>query len=255
MAEPSGVHQSIPELPSFLDLLPIDKERTFFSFTAHQWLPYIMSGLIIVFLVIFCHRVTRDLKKVPGSLQALLELIVEVLNDFVNSQMGRRGAAFVPLIGTLFIYIWVMNMIGQVPLLRSPTTDYNIPLALTLIVFFLTHYHGLKSNGPVGYFKHLLGEPRWMAPLMFPLHMMQELIARPLSLSVRLFGNLTGEHAILAIFVGFSPMLLGFIPIPVQLPMVLLDVLCATLQAAIFAILTCVYISSAIGSHENHEHE
>ncbi|MFN3467141.1 MAG: F0F1 ATP synthase subunit A, partial [Candidatus Brocadiales bacterium] len=96
----------------------------------------------------------------------------------------------------------------------------------------------------------MVGEPKWMAPLMFPLHIMQELISRPLSLSMRLFGNLTGEDTMLAIFVGFSPFLLGFIPIPLQFPMVLLDLLCATIQAAIFAILAGVYISGAIGSHE-----
>lgn len=253
MAESPGIHKNIPELPSFLDLLPLNKRHEIFGLTVHEWWPFIMSGLIIAFLIIFCYRATRDLKKVPGSLQAFLELIVEMLDAFVKSLMGHAGTAFVPFIGTLFIYIWVMNIIGQVPLLCSPTTNYNIPLALTLIVFFLTHYHGFKNNGPVGYFKHFLGEPRWMSPLMFPMHLMQELIARPLSLSIRLFGNLTGEHAILAIFVGFSPMLLGFIPIPVQFPMVLLDVLCATLQAAIFAILACVYISGAIGAHEKHE--
>ncbi|OHB90398.1 MAG: ATP synthase F0 subunit A [Planctomycetes bacterium RIFCSPHIGHO2_12_FULL_52_36] len=239
----------IKELPTFLDLF-LDMHRHFLGLTLHQWLPVMMSMLIIVSLVSFCHLYTRRLERVPGSVQALLELVVEFLDGLVKANMGKVGAAFVPFIGTLFIYIWVMNIIGQVPLFRSPTANYNTTLALTLFVFLLTHYYGLKHNGPLGYLKHLMGQPRWMAPLMFPLHLVQELISRPLSLSMRLFGNLTGEDTILTIFVGFSPFLLGFIPIPVQLPMVALDLLCATLQAAIFAILATVYISSAIGIEE-----
>ncbi|HHT9119336.1 MAG TPA: F0F1 ATP synthase subunit A [Candidatus Hypogeohydataceae bacterium YC41] len=239
----------VKELPIFLDFF-LDMHRRIFGLTLHQWVPVMMSGLIIVLLVFFCYRCTSNLKRIPGTFQALLELVVEFLDDLVKANMGKVGEAFVPLIGTLFIYIWIMNVIGQVPLFHSPTANYNTTLALTLIVFVLTHYHGLKSNGLIGYLKHLVGEPKWMAPLMFPLHLMQELISRPLSLSMRLFGNITGEDTMLAIFVGFSPFLLGFIPIPVQLPMVVLDLLCATIQAAIFAILATVYISGAIGLHE-----
>lgn len=239
----------IKELPIFLDFF-LDMHHHFLGLTLHQWVPVLMSTLIIVSLVAFCHRCTSNLQKVPGNLQAFLELVVELMEDLAKSNMGKVGEPFVPLIGSLFIYIWIMNMIGQIPLFHSPTANYNTTLALTLIVFFLTHYYGLKNNGPIGYLKHLIGEPKWMAPLIFPLHIIQELISRPLSLSMRLFGNLMGEDTILAIFVGFSPFLLGFIPIPVQLPMVALDILCATIQAAIFAILAAVYISGAIGVHE-----
>lgn len=240
----------IKELPTFLDFF-LDMHRHFLGLTLHQWVPVIMSILVIVSLVLLCHLYTRRLERVPGSVQALLELVVEFLDEVVKSNMGKKvGEAFVPLIGTLFIYIWVMNLMGQVPLFHSPTANYNTTLALTLIVFSLTHYHGLKSNGLLGYLKHLMGEPKWMAPLMFPLHLIQEIISRPLSLSMRLFGNLTGEDTILAIFVGFAPFLLGFIPLPIQLPMAALDLLLATLQAAVFAILATVYISSAIGLEE-----
>jgi len=160
----------IKELPTFLDLF-LDMHRHFLGLTLHQWLPVMMSMLIIVSLVSFCHLYTRRLERVPGSVQALLELVVEFLDGLVKANMGKVGAAFVPFIGTLFIYIWVMNIIGQVPLFRSPTANYNTTLALTLFVFLLTHYYGLKHNGPLGYLKHLMGQPRWMAPLMFPLHL------------------------------------------------------------------------------------
>lgn len=241
----------IKELPLFLDFF-VDMHHQVFGLTIHQWTPVLISTIIIVSLVAFCYRCTSNPQKIPGTMQAFLEVVVEFLDGLVIANMGKVGEAFVPLIGTFFIYIWIMNLIGQVPLFHSPTANYNTTLALTLIVFFLTHYHGLKSNGLIGYLKHLVGEPKWMAPLIFPLHLMQELISRPLSLSMRLFGNLLGEDTVLAIFVGFSPFLLGFIPVPIQLPMVALDLLLATLQAAIFSILATVYISGAIGSHEEH---
>ena len=140
-----------------------------------------------------------------------------------------------------------MNLIGQIPLFHSPTTSLNTTLALTLLVFFVTQYYGLKYNGPVNFLKHMMGEPKWMAPMQFPLHLLQEFFTRPLSLSMRLFGNLLGQHTVLAIFIGFSPLLLGFIPIPIQFPFVLLDLLLASLQAFIFAFLASFYIAGAIG--------
>ncbi len=242
----------VVELPTFLDLLGLDMDQTLLGLTLHQWMPVVMSGVAITFLVVFCYRVTSNLKKIPGSQQALLELTVEGLDDFVRDQMGKAGGPFVAFIGTLFIYIWVMNLMGQIPLFHSPTADYNTTLALTMIVFLLTHYYGLKHKGPIGYCKHFLGEPRWLAPMLLPIHLVQEFVARPLTLSLRLFGNLTGEHTILAIGIGFSPFLFGYIPIPLQIPASLLDLLLATLQAGIFAVLACFYIAGAMGALEEH---
>lgn len=243
--------EAVKELPTFLDFFALDMDQTYLGLSLHQWMPVIMSGVAITFLVLYCYRITSNLKKIPGLQQALLELLVESLDDFVKSQMGKVvGASFVAFIGTLFIYIWVMNIMGQIPLFHSPTADYNTTLALTLIVFLLTHYYGLKTNGPIGYFKHFLGEPKWLAPLLLPIHLVQEFLARPLTLSLRLFGNLTGQHTIMSIGIGFSPFIFGFIPIPVQLPASLLDVLLATLQAGIFAVLSCFYIAGAIGALE-----
>ena len=138
----------------------------------------------------------------PGRLQALLELIVEGLENFTKSQMGRVAERFAPFIGTFFIYIFTMNMMGQIPLFHSPTSNLNTTIALTLIVFFVTQYQGIKNNGIFGYLKHMVGKPIWLAPLTFPLHIMQEVLSRPLSLSMRLFGNIMGR-------IRLSPYLLG----------------------------------------------
>lgn len=250
MTETSQSH-GVVELPCFLELF-VGKDFTLFGLTEEQLVPVVISGIIIIFLSFLSILVTSRLEKIPGTMQALLELVVEGLDDFIESQMGHVGRAFLPFLGSLFIYILFMNLIGQIPLFHSPTANYNTTLALTLIVFLVTQYQGIKTRGPVGYIRHFVGDPLWMAPIFFPLHIIQEFLARPLSLSVRLFGNLMGEHTVLAIFIGFSPLLLGFIPIPIQLPIVLLDMLCATLQAIIFFLLACFYISSAMGVHDEH---
>ena len=179
---------------------------------------------------------------------------MERLENFTKSQMGRAAGPFIPFIGTLFIYIFAMNMLGQIPLFHSPTSNFNTTISLTLIVFFVTHYQGIKNNGVTGYLKHMAGKPIWLAPLVFPLHLMQELLSRPLSLSMRLFGNIMGEDTIIAIFIGLSPFLLGLIPVPMHLPMVFLALLGSTIQAMIFSLLASFYIAGAIGIHEEEHH-
>ena len=245
---------SSTELPSFVDLVPLEPHTLIFGLTKHELVPIIMSATVIIFLGLFSIIATMRLKKVPGGLQALLEIIVEGLENFTKSQLERAAGPFIPFIGTLFIYIFAMNMLGQIPLFHSPTSNFNTTIALTLIVFFVTHYQGVKNNGVFGYLKHMAGKPIWLAPLVFPLHLMQELLSRPLSLSMRLFGNIMGEDTIIAIFIGFSPFLLGFIPVPVHLPMVFLALLGSTIQAMIFSLLASFYIAGAIGIHDEEHH-
>lgn len=240
----------VKELPTFLDALGVNLDYEIWGLTLHQLVPVIMSVVIISFLVVISFLATRRLKRIPGKFQALFEILVEGLDGFVKDQIGPKGRAFMPLIGTFFLYILMMNLIGQVPLFHSPTNNINTTLSLALIVFFVTQYCGIKNYGFLGYMKHMMGKPIWMAPMMFPLHLMQEFFTRPLSLAMRLFGNIMGEDTVLAIFVGFSPFLLGFIPIPAQLPMVFLGLLASTLQAGIFALLACFYIAGALGVHD-----
>lgn len=249
----SGSENAI-ELPSFVDFVPIEQHCQFLGLAKHELVPIIMSAAIIIFLGLFSILATRRLQKVPGKLQSLLEIVVEGLENFVKSQMGHAAGPFIPFIGTLFIYIFVMNMLGQIPLFHSPTSNFNTTIALTLIVFFVTQYQGVKNNGIVGYLKHMAGKPIWLAPLVFPLHLMQEFLSRPLSLSMRLFGNIMGEDTVIAIFIGFSPFLLGFIPLPIHMPMVFLALLGSTIQAMIFSLLASFYIAGAIGIHDEEEH-
>ena len=249
----SGGSESTTELPSFIDFVPIEHYTQFLGLTRHELTPIIMSAIVIIFLGIFSIVATRRLKKVPGRLQALLEIIVELLGNFTKLQMGRVAERFVPFIGTFFIYIFIMNMMGQIPLFHSSTSNLNTTIALALMVFFVTQYQGIKNNGVIGYFKHMIGKPIWLAPLLFPLHLLQEFLTRPLSLSMRLFGNIMGEHTVIAILIGFSPFLFGLIPIPIHMPMVFLGLLASTIQAMIFSLLASFYIAGAIGVYEEEE--
>ncbi|NUO07091.1 MAG: F0F1 ATP synthase subunit A [Candidatus Brocadia sp.] len=248
-----GGSEGTTELPSFVDLVPINVHSQFLGLTKHEWVPIIMSATLIIFLGIFSIVATRRLKKMPGGLQSFLEIIVEGLEGFTRSQMGRVAERFVPFIGTFFIYIFAMNMMGQIPFFHSPTSNLNTTIALALIVFFVTQYQGIKNNGIFGYLRHMAGKPLWLAPLTFPLHIMQEVLSRPLSLSMRLFGNIMGEDTVIAIFIGFSPFLFGLIPVPIHLPMVFLALLGSTIQAMIFSLLASFYIAGAIGVHEEED--
>ncbi len=236
------------ELPSFMDLLGIDMHQHIWGLSLHQWLPVIMSVIAALFLCGISIYATRNPKKIPGGLQCFMEMIVETLDKFFRDIMGSATSVFLPFVGSLFLYILLMNMMGLIPLLHSSTNNLNTTLALAIIVFFSTHYVGFSRNGLIGYFKHFLGEPLWLAPLLFPMHIIGEL-ARPLSLSMRLFGNIMGEDTAIAILVGLA---VSLFYIPIHFPMLLLALLTSLIQAGIFAILASVYIAGAIGHHEEH---
>ena len=136
--------------------------------------------------------------------------------------LGHENARrFFPLLGTLFVYIFAMNLFGLLPLMDSPTSNLNITFALGLTVFVYVQYVGIRGLGIVGYVDHMLGSPRdvlgWMvAPLMFPIHLMGEL-AKPISLSCRLFGNIFGEDMLLVAFVSLGITTLSFLHLPIGL--------------------------------------
>ncbi|MEE8185514.1 MAG: F0F1 ATP synthase subunit A [Thermodesulfobacteriota bacterium] len=245
MAEPKG-GEAVYELPSFLNVLGVDMERHFLGLSLHEWLPIIMSLLVGIFLVVISLVATRNMKKFPHGLQAFMETIVEGLENFFGSVMGPVAPRYVPFLGTLFIYILTMNLWGLIPLMHSPTNKLNTTIALALCVFFHIHITGVKKYGVWGYAKHF-ADPWWLAPLMVPIHIVGEL-ARPLSLSLRLFGNLMGEDIAIAILVGLTPFILNVVPIPIHLIMVFLAILFSLIQAVVFVMLSAIYIGGAAGA-------
>jgi len=206
---------------------------------------------------------SRNPRMIPGGLQNGAEMLVEKLYEFVGGILGPRyGRRFFPLIGSLFVYIFAMNLFGLLPLMDSPTSNLNVTFALGLTVFLYVQYVGVRSLGIVGYLDHMLGNPRsvtgWvLAPLLLPIHILGEL-AKPISLSCRLFGNIFGEDMLLVGFATLGVGMLSFVNSPVGVPIHAiffpLALLTSGLQAFVFTVLTTIYILLML-PHEEHGHE
>ena len=227
----------------------------------HKWENVVFSLTGALILVAFSFLATRKKSLIPGPLQNALELAVESLENLVTGIIGPRGRTYLPFVGTLFFYILIQNFMGLVPGLKAPTSSLNTTVALAVCVFFYVQGVGIKENGVIGYIDHLMGSPRdpvgWiMVPLNFPLHVLEEFI-KPLSLSLRLFGNILGEDSVITAFVGLGILALSFIhsPIglPIQFPLLILSILLGTIQALVFSLLTTIYISLTL-PHAEHEH-
>jgi F-type H+-transporting ATPase subunit a len=229
----------------------------------HAWENVFFSLLVIIFMTIVAYTAYRKREKIPGPLQNLVEILVETFASFVEGILGREdGRRFVPFLGTLFFYILLMNFFGLIPLMKSPTSVFNTTIALAISVFIYVQYTGIRRLGIGGYLFHLAGEPRgvigWsLVVIMLPLHIVGE-FARPVSLGLRLFGNIMGEDTLLAVFLGLGVLVLRFIPVPVgiplHLPFIFLAILTSTIQALVFTLLSTIYISQVLPHHDEEEH-
>jgi F-type H+-transporting ATPase subunit a len=184
----------------------------------------------------------------PGPLQIVLEDGLNGLFSMLDDLVGPKGRRYLPLVGTLILLIWVSNVSGLVPGLMAPTSNLNVTLGCAITVFVYYHYQGIKEQGIGPYLKHFAappGAPIFIAPIMFPIEVISH-FSRVLSLSLRLFGNIFGEELVVLI-------LASIIPFIVPLPMMFLGLLTGTLQAAIFVILTMIYIGGAVASEHDHD--
>jgi F-type H+-transporting ATPase subunit a len=177
------------------------------------------------------------------NLRNFFEYMTESVYGMVEGAMGEKQAArFFPLIGALWFFILFSNLIGLIPGFIAPTDTMKTNLGLALLVFILTHVYGVKEHG-LAYFKHFLGPSLALAPLMLPIELISH-FARPLSLTIRLMGNMMADHKVVFSF-------FALVPILVPLPFMLLGLLVCLIQALVFCTLTMVYISMAI-EHEEH---
>ncbi|MBI3999361.1 MAG: F0F1 ATP synthase subunit A [Candidatus Omnitrophica bacterium] len=256
-----AAQEGLKELANFVTLLNAYWHDSPLVQFLHKWENVLFSLIAALFLITISFLSTRKKSLVPTPLQNVLELAVESLENLVTGIIGPKGRAYVPFIGTLFLYILTQNLMGLVPGLKAPTSSLNTTVALAVCVFFYVQGIGIKENGIVGYVDHLMGSPRdvtgWiMVPLNLPLHILEEFI-KPLSLSLRLFGNILGEDSMIAAFVGLGILSLSFIHSPVGLPLQLLFfplvILLGTIQALVFSLLTTIYISLML-PYEEHEH-
>ncbi len=170
------------------------------------------------------------------------EMIAESLYRLTESVIGHRDAArYFPMVGSLFVFILVSNLVGLIPAFLPPTDNFNTTLALGVFVFFYYNYAGFKAHG-VAYLKHFIGPVLWLSPLLLVIEVASH-IFRPLSLALRLRGNIMGDHIILGVFSGLVPYLLPVIFYG-------LGVFVAIIQAFVFCLMTMVYISLST-SHDH----
>jgi F-type H+-transporting ATPase subunit a len=229
------------------------------SHWGEQWLGLIIfAWLVILILGIVSFIVSRRLNKVPNRLQSALELIVEKLAELLDALIGHGGRKYLPLLGSLFLFITCLNLIGLIPGMMSPTSNWNCTIALSLTVIIYVQAVAINENGFWGYLKHLSGSPKglimWgLAPLMFPLHILGEMV-KPLSLSLRLFGNIYGEDTIILSIVGLVKSAGIFAPAPFVLLVIMfiLALFTSFLQAFIFTALSCIYIMISKAHTEEH---
>lgn len=209
--------------------------------------------VVIVFLMVIAYLATRGLRKEPqkyfvpaGKLtfRTVGEMIVEGILKLVKDNMGPRGPEFMMIIGTLALFIFMSNALGLIPGFYSPTETLNTTGACALTVFCLTHYYGVKEHG-IKYLKQFIGPIIWLAPLMIPVELIGHFV-RPVSLSIRLFGNIFGDHFVVAIMFSLVPFL-------VPLPMMILGLFVAIVQTLVFTLLSMAYFSMAIEEHAHEE--
>lgn len=198
---------------------------------------------IMLLLAILSFLATRNMKRIPSGIQNVMEYAVESIIKIVAGIMGEEKAKkYLPLLGSLFIFILISNYSGLIPGaghtpgLKAPTSNWSVTLALAIVVFMAVQYYGVKERG-LGYFKSFF-QP---IAVMFPLNIIEQL-TRPLSLSLRLFGNVYGEEMVVA---G----LFALVPLILPLPMMFLGLLFGFIQAFVFTLLASIYIAEATEMH------
>jgi F-type H+-transporting ATPase subunit a len=197
------------------------------------------TWLVMAFLIIVPKLTLGKLEIIPGNGQNFWELIIDGMENFMADNMGVEGARMMfPMLATFSLYILTANLIGLMPGFMSPTSNLNITLGCTLIIFVTTHILGIKFHG-AGYIKHFLGPVPWLIPLMLPLEIISHL-ARILSLSIRLFGNIMAKETLL----GVLFMLAGAYFAP--LPILALGVFVSLVQTLVFVLLSIAYFSGAM---------
>jgi F-type H+-transporting ATPase subunit a len=205
---------------------------------------YIVMVLIVAVLVaVLLGLASRRPKLVPGPRQSIAEMIVQMFDGLIVDTVGPEGRKYLPVVGTVGIFVFGCNMIGLVPGFMSPTSKLNVTLGCALVVFFYYHAQGVKAQG-LKYFKHFMGPIPALAPLMIPIEVISH-FSRPVSLSMRLFGNIFAEELLIVIMASIIPFLL-------PLPFMAVAIFTSLIQSFVFVLLSCIYIAGAVAHEEEH---
>jgi len=257
-AEQAG---SIPELPNVITLLSRLFHDNPVVAALHHWENLVFALAVGFLLSLLAWRYARRPSTIPSGWQNLFELLVEGIDALVRSIIGPAGRLHTPFIGTLFLYIWLMNLSSLIPGMKPATSSLNTTVALAVVVFCYVQWTGLRAQGPVKYLDHLAGSPRdlvgWLlVPLMLPIHVIGEFV-KPLSLSLRLGFNVFAEDVLLAVLVGLGITAGMALHLPVGVPLqafvVPLVLIFSTVQALVFSLLSSVYIGLML-PHTEHGH-
>ena len=216
-----------------MDHIILDGKTVEFKHVFYTW-----CAMALLFMVGFLVR--RRITLIPGPLQNVCETAIDGLEQFTVSTIGEEGRRFFPLLCATFLYILIQNLMGLTPGFDAPTANVNTNAAMALFVFCYYNYQGIK-RWKFGYLHHFTGPLPILAPVMLPLELISHL-ARPLSLTLRLFGNIRGEEIVLVVL--FSYILTQF-PIVSTIPVYFLFLLAKVLQAFIFYMLFMIYLKGA----------
>lgn len=226
-----------------------------------EYLPFAHSMLAVLIILTLAWLARMGLMRGPKDRESLIpaadlkpknffEMYTEAILNMCRGVLGKDAEAYFPLIAGIFLYIFVSNMLGIFPGLLPPTDQLNTNIPMAIVIFVTYNVVGIIKNGPVEYFKHFMGPIIWLAPLMFVIEIISHL-SRPLSLSVRLYGNIMGDHQVLDIFMNVLPTdlsaVLGF-----GIPVIFLGlgIFVSFIQALVFSLLSVSYIGLAVA----HDH-
>jgi len=205
---------------------------------AHAYPHVVYSWVVMALLIFFGYLASRKINMIPRGAQNFFELVVSGIEEFMVDVVGEEGRWLLPLAATVFIYIFVCNLIGLVPGFYPPTASINTTLSCALVVVVFTHVIGIKYHG-VKYVKHFMGPVWWMSPLIFVIEIIGH-VARILSLTFRLFGNMAGHELVLAILFLLAGAFLA------PLPIMALGIFVSFVQAFVFFLLSIIYFSGAM---------
>ena len=263
----------IPELPNVITALSHWNHHHPVIAFLHRWENVVFSLIIMTALVVIAWRHARRPSLVPRGGQNFLELLVDGIDQFIQRVLGAAGRRHTPFIGTLFLFIWMTNLSGLVPGMKSSTANLSLPIALAVAVFFYVQWTRISDVGLLPYLDHMAGTPRFpknagalapmlavmtvaVAVILFVLEVLGEFI-KPASLCLRLTFNIFAEDVLLAVLVGLGITAGLALHLPIGLPLqffaIPLILIFSTVQALVFSLLTAVYLS-LVTPHHGEEH-
>ena len=212
---------------------------------ARPWANFITMQILVAAIIILLFALLRPRLSMdrPGKAQHISETVYAFLRGEASDNIGHDGPKFLPFLGTLFVFILFSNLIGIIPGFESPTMNPSVPAGCAVLVFLYYNFMGFHQQGVFKYLAHFAGPIWWLAPLMIPIELVSHM-ARPLSLTIRLFANMLAGEKVTVAFLGLTYLVAPAIFMG-------LHVFVSFLQAYIFVLLTMIYLSETV-PHEQH---